>query len=288
MTEAPAGSLDAADRPVGVFDSGLGGLTVARAIFRRMPREALLYFGDTARVPYGSKSPDAVRHFSREAVHYLYSQGVKAVVVACNTATAHALHVLRAEAPVPVVGVVAAGARAAAAATRSRRVGIIGTAGTIDSGAYDLALRHLVGGEAVKVYAQPCPLFVPLVEEGLGDHPAAALIAAEYLQPLKEMAVDVLVLGCTHYPILAPLIAEVMGPEVILVDSAEEAAAELESVLAAHGLQSWRVESPTHRFTVSDLPIRFGSIGSRFFGDSMGRVEQVHVEGCLSEGPALW
>lgn len=288
MSDGPSAHVRPSERPIGIFDSGLGGLTVARAVAQRLPRESILYFGDTARVPYGSKSPDAVRRFSREALHYLYGQGVKAVVIACNTATAHALDALKVEAPVPLVGVVAAGARAAARATRSGRIGIIGTAGTIKSGAYDLAVRRLVPERDLKVFAQPCPLFVPLVEEGLADHAATEMIAADYLTPLEEMDVDVLVLGCTHYPILASLIGRLMGPEVTLVDSAEEAAGELEAVLRERGLLSDRTDTAVHRFTASDLPLRFGSVGRRFFGQDMGRVEQVHVEGRVQEGPALW
>ena len=208
--------------PLGVFDSGIGGLTVARALFERLPRESVVYFGDTARVPYGPKSPETVRRYSAEILAYLVRRGVKAVVVACNTSTAHALEHLQAHSPVPVVGVIAPGARAAVAATQTGAIGVIGTAGTIASGAYTRAIQALKPG--AKVQAQACPLFVPLVEEGWFDHPAAELIAREYLAPLVRAHVDVLVLGCTHYPLLKPLLARVMGKGVTLVDSAEETA----------------------------------------------------------------
>ena len=210
---------DARHRPIGVFDSGLGGLTVVKELVRRLPHEGILYFGDAARVPYGTKSPDTIRRFSREAVHFLLSRDVKAIVVACNTASAHALDVLEREAPVPVVGVIEAGARAAHDASETGRIGVIDTPGTIASEAYDRAVREL--RPVVEVYAQACPMFVPLVEEGLADHEAARLLALEYLSPLQEVAIDTLVLGCTHYPAMRHLIAEVMGPAVRLIDSGE-------------------------------------------------------------------
>ncbi|MGH7537918.1 MAG: glutamate racemase, partial [Gemmatimonadales bacterium] len=198
--------------PLGVFDSGIGGLTVARALFENLPRESVIYFGDTARVPYGPKSPETVRRYSAEILAFLLHQGVKAVVVACNTSTAHALDYLRAYAPVPVVGVIEPGARAAVAATASGRIGVIGTAGTVASGAYERAIKAL--RPDATVVSQACPLFVPLVEEGWFEHPATQLVAREYLLPLERAHVDVLVLGCTHYPLLKPLLAGVLGPAV--------------------------------------------------------------------------
>ncbi|MGH7676536.1 MAG: glutamate racemase, partial [Gemmatimonadales bacterium] len=216
--------------PLGVFDSGIGGLTVARALFDRLPGESVIYFGDTARVPYGPKSPETVRRYSAEILAYLLHRGVTAVVVACNTSTAHALDALRAHSPVPVVGV-------------------IGTAGTIASGAYERAIRAL-RPDAV-VHSVACPLLVPLVEEGWFDRPATELIAGEYLAPLKAAAVDVLVLGCTHYPLLKPLLARVMGRGVKLIDSAEQTAGAVEGVLAERGLLATG-GAGDHRFVVSD------------------------------------
>lgn len=257
--------------PVGVFDSGIGGLTVAHEIIRQLPHERLIYFGDTARVPYGPKSPDTVRRYSREIASFLQSEGVKAIVVACNTATAHALPVLRQELPLPVIGVVEPGARAAMRATRSGHVGVIGTAGTIKSGAYERAIRDI--DSDVRITARACPLFVPLIEEGWIDSEATRLVAREYLEPLAEAGVDTLVLGCTHYPLLKPLIAEVMGPDVQLIDSAAETAAEAARVLAERGLESPETGEGAHRFVASDDPLQFLQLGQRFLGDAIGGVE---------------
>jgi glutamate racemase len=264
-------------RPIGVFDSGIGGLTVVRELMRRMPDEAIVYFGDTARVPYGSKSPATVARYSEEAAAYLVSQNVKLVVVACNTATAHAGQRLSEMLPVPVVGVIEPGARAAARATRTARVGVIGTTGTIASGAYDLAVRRRLAD--ARVYAQPCPLFVPLVEEGWHDHESARLVAREYLDPLRSMDVDVVILGCTHYPLLRSLVAEVMGPDVTLVDSAAETALEVEAMLDEHGLRRVSEQPPAHTFAASDAPLRFRDVGRRFIGSVLTSVKQVDVEG---------
>jgi glutamate racemase len=258
--------------PLGVFDSGIGGLTVARALFERLPRESVIYYGDTARVPYGPKSPDTVRRYSAEILAYLLHRGVKAIVVACNTSTAHALDYLRGHSPVPVVGVIEPGARAAVAATKSGAIGVIGTAGTIASGAYERAITAL--RPKARVYAQPCPLFVPLVEEGWFDHPAAELIAREYLGPMRHAGVDVLVLGCTHYPLLKPLLSRVMGPGVTLVDSAEETAKAVAAELDARGLLA-AGGSHDHRFVVSDDEPHFRKVGARFLGEKLKQVEVV-------------
>jgi glutamate racemase len=264
------------DRPIGVFDSGIGGLTVVSELLRRLPNEAVVYFGDTARVPYGPKSPATVTRYSEEAAAFLLSRGVKMIVVACNTATAHAAERLQRTLPVPVIGVIEPGARAAVQATRTARVGVIGTAGTIRSGAYDLAVRRQLAD--ARVYAQPCPLFVPLVEEGWRTHGASRLIAEDYLLPLREMDVDVLILGCTHYPLLSDLIADVMGPGVQLVDSALETALEVEATLDALGLRRTAATPPTHIFAASDAPLRFRDVGRSFIGDVLTAVEHVDVE----------
>jgi len=259
------------DRPIGVFDSGLGGLTVARAIMRRLPGESLIYFGDTARVPYGPKSPDTVRRYSREIGTFLHEEGAKAVVVACNTATAHALAALRAELPVPVIGVIEPGARAAVAAARSGRVGVIGTAGTIRSGAYERAIRELA--PSMEIISQACPLFVPLVEEGWTEHEATHLVAREYLTAMSGNRVDALVLGCTHYPQLADVIARTVGPAVELVDSAAETAEELARTLEARGLLAPAVDQARHRFIASDDPRQFLALGARFLAQPIEHVE---------------
>lgn len=259
--------------PIGIFDSGLGGLTVAHAIFERLPHDSTIYFGDTARVPYGPKSADTVRRYSLEIMSWLLEQGVKAIVVACNTSTAHALDVLSAASPVPVLGVIEPGARAAVAAAEGMPVGVIGTAGTIASGAYEREIRRLV--PSCDVVTRACPLLVPLVEEGWFDHPATQLVAAEYLAPLKERGVGSLVLGCTHYPLLKPLLQDVMGPRVRLIDSAEETARTLESRLVAAGLEAPTGVNATHRFAVSDDPQRFQDVGARFLGGRLGQAEVV-------------
>lgn len=265
------------DLPIGVFDSGIGGLTVMHALMERLPHESMIYFGDTARVPYGPKSPATVTRFSFENVELLTRRGIKAVVVACNTATAHALPALRDRFDLPIVGVVGPGARAAVQATRTGRVGVIGTHGTIGSGAYERALLDIRSD--LEVVSRACPLFVPLAEEGMTDHPAARLIAAEYLAPFRDDGVDTLILGCTHYPLLKPVIAETLGPDVTLIDSAEETARETAELLAARELARTG-GGPEYRYLVSDLPDQFLRVGQRFLG---GRIEGVEV---ATAGPA--
>lgn len=259
--------------PLGVFDSGIGGLTVARAVFERLPQESVVYFGDTARVPYGPKSPDTVRRYSAEILGYLLHRGVKAVVVACNTSTAHALEYLRTQATVPVVGVIEPGAQAAVAASRSGRIGVIGTAGTMASGAYERAI-HALSPEAT-VVSQACPLFVPLVEEGWFQHAATELVAREYLAPIASRQVDTLVLGCTHYPLLKPLLHRVLGTSVRLIDSAEETAKALCEILERQGLATPAGAPPVHRFVVSDDEPHFRRVGARFLGEKLQDVEVV-------------
>jgi glutamate racemase len=265
------------DRPIGVFDSGFGGLTVAAALNRRLPNEPLLYFGDTARVPYGSKSPPVVRSFAREAAKFLLSRDIKLLVIACNTATAHAEEALREELDIPVVGVIEPGADAAAAATRTGRIGVIGTAGTIASGAYDLAVRRRLGEDG-RVYAQPCPLLVPLVEEGWADHAVTEQVSRQYLAHLEDVDVDVVVLGCTHYPLLRPTLEKVMGPAVRLVDSGEETARAVERILDDKALRRRASTPPEHAFFVSDSPRKFRDMGRRFVGDLVSSVAHVDID----------
>ena len=269
-TAAPREVTARSAAPIGVFDSGLGGLTVAHAIMRQLPGESLIYFGDTARVPYGPKSPDTVRRYSREISAFLIEQGVKAIVVACNTATAHALPALRDELKVPVIGVVEPGARAAVRATRTGHIGVIGTAGTIRSQAYVRAIH--AENPDVRVTALACLLFVPLVEEGWTSHDATRLVAEEYLAPFVKDAIDTLVLGCTHYPLLKPLIGEIVGRSVRLIDSAEETAADARRMLAAHDLSAGDGEGD-YRFIASDDPQQFLTLGRRFLGSAIERVE---------------
>lgn len=266
-----------ASAPIGVFDSGIGGLTVVRAIHALLPHESTLYLGDTARVPYGSKSPATVRRYAHEILHWLEEHEVKAVVVACNTATAHALDELRDVARVPVIGVIEPGARAAALASRGGTVGVIGTAGTILSGAYRRALQRL--RPELLVVEQPCPLFVPLVEEGWFDHPATRFVAEEYLAPLRAADVDTIVLGCTHYPMLSDLIGKVLGPGVVRIDSATETARELAQVLATHHLAAPSGTLVHHRWAATDDVARFARVGAIFVGEPLREIELAELGG---------
>jgi glutamate racemase len=253
-----------------VFDSGLGGLTVFRALARRMPEESLIYFGDTARVPYGSKSPEAIARFSTAVARFLARKGVKLLVVACNTSSAWALPAIRRAVKIPVIGVIEPGARAALAATRGGRVGVIGTEATVKSQAYPKALRAL--SRRVKVESRACPLFVPLVEEGWWDGPVVEATVRRYAAPLKRARVDTLILGCTHYPYLKPVLRRVLGAKTALVDSAEETARETERALARLGLRAPKGRRGAREFYASDAPERFKRLGRRMLGPSVARV----------------
>lgn len=259
--------------PIGIFDSGVGGLTVLRAVRERLPAEHLVYLGDTARVPYGNKSAATIERYAVEDAQFLLSKGVKMIVVACNTASALAAPALRAQFPdVPVLGMIGPGARAAVAATQNRRIGVIATAATVGSGAYEKRIREALAAAGddgpVTIISKACPLFVPLVEEGETDSEIARLVAAKYLNPLKSDGIDTLVLGCTHYPLLKGVIAETMGPEVMLVDSAEAAAAETAQLLAEAGmLRESDVQGHEH-FYVTDAAQRFHRIAESFLGHS--------------------
>lgn len=264
--------MKGSDAPIGVFDSGLGGLTVVRELIRQLPNESIIYFGDTARVPYGPKGQDTVIRYSRDIAEFLRTQKVKAIVMACNTATAHALPTLRAEQDVPVIGVIEPGARAAVGATRAGRIGVIGTRGTIRSRAYERAIAKLA--PEATVTAAACPLFVPLIEEGWLDSEPTRTIANGYLEPFAQGRVDTLVLGCTHYPLLKTVIGQTVGRQVRLIDSAEETAAETMRVLEAKGLQA-AGNNAHYRFVASDDPEQFLAVGQRFLGASLERVELV-------------
>jgi len=257
--------------PIGVFDSGIGGLTVVREMIAQLPSESIIYFGDTARVPYGPKSPDTVLRYSREITSYLLKEGVKALVVACNTATAHALPALREEFAIPIIGVIEPGARAAAASTKTNRIGVIGTAGTIKSRAYEKEIKKLLPN--ANVTAQACALFAPLVEEGWLDSEVTRAVARNYLAPIVSAEVDTLVLGCTHYPLMKTVIGNVVGREVRLIDSAYETARETGQVLRAKGLEMDTPDSARYRFIASDAPDTFLALGQTFLGSSIDRVE---------------
>lgn len=262
------------DRRIGVFDSGVGGLTVVKAINEALPGESVVYFGDTARVPYGSKSPETVIRFAREDAEFLLDKDVKVLVVACNTASSVSLPSLRELSDVPVIGVIEPGAASAAAVTSTGLVSVIGTLGTISSGAYQKALR---GYPSVRgVIAQPTPLLVPLVEEGWLDHRITRMVLEEYIAPLREEGADTLVLGCTHYPLLKPCLSGLLGDSMILVDSAESTAVEVASILDAKGLRSSRGQGE-NSFYVSDIPLKFQEIAQRFLGRAVALVTQVEV-----------
>ena len=264
-------------RPLGVFDSGIGGLTVVRELLRILPEETLVYFGDVARLPYGNKSKEGVTRFSREITSFLIDKDVKAIVVACNTASALALPELADELPVPVVGVIESGATAAVRRTRSGRVGVIATASTVRSGAYTRALSGLRAD--LTITERACPLFVPLVEEGWIDHPVTREVAREYLAPLEGHGLDTLILGCTHYPLLKAVIRAEMGEGVELVDSGEETARTVVRLLDAHGLRASGGDAPRHAIYLSDLPAAFKDTAERFLGRALPPVEVVTVAG---------
>lgn len=251
----------------------MGGLTVFKALRTRLPRESLIYFGDTAHLPYGSKSREAVTRFSLEIGRFLESQGIKLLVVACNTASSLALGELKKALKVPVLGVLEPGVRAAVHATRNRGIGIIGTEATVESQSYPQALRALLPD--ARIFSQACPLLVPLVEEGWWNHEVTRRVAAEYLKPLKAAALDTVILGCTHYPVLKATLQKMMGPRVTLVDSAEAAALDVDQMLAGMGLKAASGEA-RHRFFASDGPDRFLKLARRFLGKgSLGAV-QIH------------
>ncbi len=259
-------------KPIGVFDSGIGGLTVVHSLTKRLLHENIVYFGDTARVPYGPKSPLVVREYAAQDVDFLISKDVKMIVIACNTVSAVALDVVMKHAKVPVVGVIIPGAGAAVAATKKRRIGVIGTIGTVNSNAYTNAIRQI--DNEVQVFALPCPLFVPLAEEGWINHKVTELVAKEYLFPLRLEKIDTLILGCTHYPILRDAIQSAVDGNVTLIDSGEATAVEVERLLDEKNLRNPSRLRPHLQFFVSDLPAKFTEIGERFLGQKMGRVNR--------------
>jgi glutamate racemase len=263
-------------KAIGIFDSGVGGLTVLKEIIRTVPQEDTIYLGDTARVPYGTKSPETVTRYAHEITSFLVKRDIKLLVTACNTASAVSLDSLKKGFSLPIVGVIEPGARRAACVTRSGKVGVIGTEGTIRSSAYAKAIKRI--NADIEVVTRPCPLFVPLAEEGWVDNEVTRLTARIYLDGLKNDGVDTLVLGCTHYPILKEVIAETMGPEVKLVDSAEETARTVADILRNNNLIRPASEKGNHHFFVTDVPAGFIRVGNRFLGDKLGDVHQVSLE----------
>lgn len=246
--------------PIGVFDSGIGGLTVMRELIGALPDEGIVYLGDTARVPYGIRTPDTVKRYAAEGAAFLLGKGIKLLVVACNTMSAVGLDVIRAMTDVPVIGVIEPGARAAVKSSRGRRIGVIGTEATIRSNAYADAIKSL--NPSIEVIGRPCPLFVPLAEEGWVSGDVPRLVASRYLDDFKRAGIDALVLGCTHYPLLKPVISEVLGQDIKLIDSATETAAMVKETIGA--VDEGRGGEAQREFYVTDGPEKFKSVGERF------------------------
>lgn len=266
--------------PIGVFDSGVGGLTVAKEIMRQLPNERIVYFGDTARVPYGSKSKETVTRFSRQIMRFLKTQQVKAIVVACNTASAYALEDLEQESDVPLIGVIGPGAQAAIQATRNKRIGVVGTEATIHSDIYSRYIKE--NDSSVTIYGKACPLFVPLVEEGLWEDPVTDEIARRYLSELIDSGIDTLILGCTHYPLLRATIGRVMGEGVTLVNPAYETARELKALLKEQHLESEHrpgLGTELYRFFVSDAADKFQRIANAILPYGILSARVIHIDG---------
>lgn len=264
------------DNPIGVFDSGIGGLSVVKNIMLNLPHESVVYFGDIARIPYGTKSVAAIQKFTEQTMRFLLKQEVKAIIIACNTISAVAKDtVLQLAGNIPVIDVITAGTKACA--TLFQRIGIIATPATINSQAYPRAI-HQIDPEA-QVYAQACALFVPMVEEeGFINHPALELVAREYLQHITKKNIECIVLGCTHYPLISQTIAKVIGPQIKIIDPAITACEELKNILQTNNMLNTNNEAGTYKFYVTDVPVKFQSIGERFLNHSMEHLEVVSVE----------
>lgn len=264
--------------PVGVFDSGVGGLTVAREIMRQLPNENLVYFGDTARVPYGSKSRDNIIRYSRQIIHFLKTKGVKAIVIACNTASALALDVVREESDIPIIGVVEPGARAALQITQTKKIRVIGTEATVQSAMYGKIIKGL--DPTVSVIGKACPLFVPLVEEGFAKHKVTEEIIDYYLASMKESDIDSLILGCTHYPLLRSRIRAYLGDKIQLVNPAYETAMDLKYILKESGMENAGKEGEhaTYSFYVSDAADKFKQFANSILPYDIETTQQINIE----------
>ena len=268
-------------QPIGVFDSGLGGLTVVKQLQRILPNEYLVYFGDTARIPYGTKSKWLIQRFAMEDALFLLDFNIKILVVACNTASSSALPVLQDRLDIPVVGVVEPGAHAAVAATRNKKIGVIGTSATIASGSYARSIKALM--PQAEIFNQACPLLVSLVEEGWLDDEVTVLTLKKYLKPLMEARVDTIILGCTHYPLLEPVIRRIVGPEVTLIDSGKETAKAVQQILKDHQLLNPDSKKGEDQYFVSDSPEAFAKVGSLFLGKPLPGVKRVDFDRFLIE-----
>lgn len=262
------------EHAIGILDSGVGGLTVAREVMRQLPQEAIIYFGDTKRCPYGPRTKEEVKQFTLEIVHFLSQFPLKAILIACNTATAAALREVRLQFPIPVLGVIEPGVRAAIKVTKEHRIGVIGTQGTIQSGAYERALRRI--HPEIEVHSVACPRFASFVESGLHQSELAEQVVAEGLSPFQHISIDTLILGCTHYPLLAEPIAKVMGNQVEIISSAEETAAELSTILQHKSLLAYD-STPNHRFFTTGDPESFKKIAESWMGHTI-KVESAQLE----------
>lgn len=260
--------------PIGVFDSGVGGLTVVRALMEHLPNEDILYFGDTARVPYGIKSVETISHYATQITEFLLERQVKLLIIACNTMAAVASQAIHDLSSVPVLDVIAAGTSGAVRTTQNRQVGVIGTLTTINSQAYVHTIHQ--ADPAIQIHTQACPLFVPLVEEGWLEHEVTRITAEEYLRPMLSQGIDSLVLGCTHYPLLKPLLQSVVGESVRLVDSAETMAQQVAELFAQTGMANPKATPGEHQFFVTDVPQRFQDVGGRFLGRPLYNVHVVN------------
>ncbi len=268
-----------AGAPIGVFDSGVGGLTVAKEIMSQIPNERIIYFGDTARVPYGSKSKTTITGFTRQIIRFLMTQKVKALVIACNTMSAYAIDEVEKEISIPIIGVVKPGARVAAAQTENKRIGVIATEGTIGSGMYQRFIANI--DKDVLVLGKACPLFCPLVEEGMLDDPVTDEIARRYLKELMEKDIDTLIMGCTHYPLLAPTLKKIVGEKVRLVNPAYETARELKEMLSDTGMlnpDDLAKQGKGHEFYVSDLADKFRLFAAKILDDPGLTTDKVDIE----------
>lgn len=263
-------------RPIGVFDSGLGGLTVLKELIKVLPNEDTVYFGDTARVPYGSRSKDTIMKYTFQAINFLISKNVKAIVIACNTATARALAEAQGKYDIPIVGVIDAGARASVKCTKSKVVGVIGTEATIKSQAYTAKINKI--DEEITVIGKACPLFVPIVEEGWSNTDIARLTAKRYLKEVVEAGVDSIVLGCTHYPMLKRTIGEFVGSNIKLINPAQETAIDLLNVLKQNKLQNEQKENGIRNYYISDINERFEAIASSFLKQEIGGIDKVDIQ----------
>ena len=264
-----------AGAPIGVFDSGVGGLTVLRALIARLPHEHTIYLGDTARVPYGTRSGEVVTRYALLSARHLAARGIKLLVVACNTVSAHSLPALADALPIPVIGVIDPGAQVAAARTRGGTIAVLGTPATVASAAYQKALARLA--PLAPVVARACPLFVPLAEEGWTEGEVPRLVAERYLADLRRLGVDTAVLGCTHYPLLSGTIAEVLGPQVAIVDSAAAVSEAVAALLQAKRLLRAADDTAHHRTLCTDVPDRFRAVAERFLGRPVREVELVDL-----------